>query len=109
MEQGGDLVARGEVWWYQHPDAGRRPVLILTRQEAVPLLTQVLAAPATTTVRDIPTEVFLDEADGMPRSCVLALDNVMPIRPALCTERITTLEPARMATVCDALRIAVAC
>jgi mRNA interferase MazF len=84
-------------------------VLILTRQEVIPVLNQVLAAPATTTVRDIPTEIFLDEADGMPRPCVIALDNVMLIRPALCTDRITTLGAARMAAVCDALRIAVAC
>jgi mRNA interferase MazF len=97
------------VWWYEHPDAGGRPVLILTRDEVIPLLNQVLAAPATTNVRDIPTEVFLDETDGMPRSCVLALDNVMPVRPALCTDRITTLGAARMEAVCDALRIAVAC
>lgn len=103
------MVSRGEVWWYEHPDAGRRPYAILTRTEACALLNQVLAAPATTVVRDIPTEVGLDTADGMPRSCVLSLDNVSLIRPSLCTERITTLDDATMQRVCEALGHATAC
>jgi mRNA interferase MazF len=103
------VVARGEVWWYDHPSAGRRPFLVLTRTETVSVLTQVLAAPATRTIRGIPTEVPLDKADGMPAACVLALDNVTLIRPSLCTERITTLGPDRLRAVCDALLVATAC
>lgn len=103
------MVARGEIWWYEHPDAGRRPFLVLTRTEAVPVLNQVLAVPATRTVRGIPTEVPLDAADGMPVACVLALDNVSLIRPELCAERITRLGPAKLDAVCAALRVATAC
>ena len=73
------------------------------------MLTQILAVPATRTVRGIPTEVALDEGDGMPAACVLALDNVSLIRPSLCTERITALGPTKLRAVCDALRIATAC
>ncbi|MGH9075000.1 MAG: type II toxin-antitoxin system PemK/MazF family toxin [Acidimicrobiales bacterium] len=103
------MVARGEIWWYEHPEAGRRPFLILTRDHLVPLLTQVLGVPATTTVRGIPTEVALDEDDGMPAPCVLNLDNLSLIRPSLCVERITTLCPAKLQAVCAALRVAAAC
>lgn len=103
------MVARGEIWWYEHPRAGRRPFLILTRTEAVAVLNQVLAVPATTTVRGIPTEVGLGRADGMPVACVLSLDNVALIRPALCTKRITALSPEKLTAVCDALRHATAC
>ena len=103
------MVERGEIWWYEHPEAGRRPFLILTRTEAVPVLNQVLAVPATATVRGIPTEVPLDESDGMPTSCVLALDNVSLIRPALCTQRISQLGAERLQEVCEALRVATAC
>lgn len=103
------MVARGEVWWYEHPDAGRRPFLVLTRSEAVPVLNQVLAVPATRAIRDIPTEVPLDEDDGMPGPCVLALDNVSLIRPALCTRRITRLSAEKLRAVCEALRVATAC
>jgi mRNA interferase MazF len=58
-------VRRGEVWWYEGPDTKRRPVLILTRSEAVERLHDILVAPVTRTVRGIPTEVPLDEGDGM--------------------------------------------
>jgi len=103
------VVARGEVWWYEHPRAGRRPFLVLTRSEAIAVLNQVLAVPATTTVRGIPTEVALDRTDGMPRACVLSLDNLALIRPALCTRRITTLSPEKLHAVCDSLHHATAC
>ena len=103
------MVARGEVWWYEDPRAGRRPFLVLTRDEAIPVLNQVLAVPATRTVRGIPTEVTLDASDGMPAGCALALDNVALVRTALLTERITRLAPERMRAVCDALAVATAC
>lgn len=103
------MVARGEVWWYEDPRTGRRPFLILTRDDAIAVLNQVLAVPATRTIRGIPTEVQLDGSDGMPSACALAVDNTVPIRPSLCTERITHLGPERMRAVCDALALAVAC
>jgi mRNA interferase MazF len=103
------VVARGEVWWYEDPRAGRRPFLILTRNEAIPVLNQVLAVPATRTIRGIPTEVGLDSSDGMPAPCALALDNLTVIRVALCTQRITRLNAERMVAVCEALRHATAC
>lgn len=103
------MVARGEVWWYQDPRAGRRPFLILTRDEAIPVLNQVLGVPATRTIRGIPTEVALGAPDGMPADCALTLDNVTLIRVALCTDRITRLGFDRMNDVCAALRIATAC
>lgn len=103
------MVARGEVWWYEHPQHARRPFAVLTRDAAIPVLEQILAVPATRTVRGIPTEVELDETHGMPTRCALALDNVTVIRKSLCTERITRLDPERMRAVCEALCIATAC
>ena len=103
------MVARGEVWWYEDPRAGRRPFLILTRDEAIPVLNQVLAVPATRTIRHIPTEVELDSSDGMPAPCALTVANVTVIRVALCTQRITRLGAERMVAVCQALRHATTC
>lgn len=103
------MVARGEVWWYEHPNAGRRPFVVLTRDEALPLLNQVLAAPVTRTVRGIPTEVELDASDGMPTACVVSADNVTLVRPSLMTELVTRLRPERMDAVCEALGHATAC
>lgn len=103
------MVARGEVWWYEDPAAKRRPVLILTRDEALSSLTQVLAVPLTTTIRGIPTEVELGRSDELPLSCVASLDNLQPIVSEFCTTRITRLGAHRMSEVCQALSAATAC
>ncbi len=103
------MVNRGDVWWYDHPDAGRRPFLILTRDAALPVLNQVMAVACTRRRRGIPTEVHLDESDGLPSACVAALDNLYLIRPRLCVDRITRLGPERMHQVCHALHLALDC
>lgn len=103
------MVARGEVWWHERPDESRRPYLVIHRTEAIPVLNQILAVPATRVRRGIPTEVDLDESDGMPVSCVLTLDTLRLVRPAFLTHRITALGPGRMREVCAALQHAIAC
>lgn len=100
---------RGEVWWIEHPEEGRRPGLILTRSEAIPVLRKLLVVPATRTRRDIPSEVPLDEDDGMPEPCVLSLDNTRVVPKALLTTRVTQLGLDRMVEVCAALRRATGC
>ena len=100
---------RGEVWWIELPDVGRRPGCVLTRTAAIPVLRSLLVVPATRTIRGIPTEVFLDEDDGMPVECALSLDNVTVVPRALLTERITKLSPQRIDEVCRALSIATGC
>ncbi len=108
-DQGRALVARGEIWWVEHPDAGRRPFLVLTRQAAIPVLNSVLAVPATRTSRRIPTEVVLDVAEGMPEECALSLDNVTLVPKELFRTRITRLSIERMSEVCRALALASGC
>ena len=100
---------RGEVWWVEHPQAGRRPACILTRQAAIPVLRSVLVAPATRTVRGIPTEVPLSREDGMPDDCALAFDSLTTVPKALLTERITEIPAPRLAELCAALDVAVGC
>lgn len=100
---------RGEVWWLEHPDAGRRPACVLTRQAAIGVLNAVLVAPATRTVRGIPTEVALGTDDGMPTECALSFDNLTTVPKALLTERIITLAPERLDELCVALDAAAGC
>ena len=100
---------RGEVWWIEHPEAGRRPGCVLTREAAIPVLASVLVAPATRTIRGIPTEVELSREDGMPDDCALSLDNVTTVPKALLTERIVALDEPRLAALCEALRAATGC
>ena len=103
------MVARSEIWWAEHPDAGRRPFLVLTRQAVIPVLNAVLAVPATRTIRRIPTEVMLDTGDGMPEECALSLDNLTLVPKELFLTRITRLSVERMSEVCRALTLASGC
>jgi mRNA interferase MazF len=103
------MVTRGDICWCDLPDEGRRPVLILTRAEAIPVLRRVLVAPVTRRIRNLPTEVRLDSSDGMPEECVASFDNVRQISRALLTEPVTSLSGPRMHEVCRALAIATGC
>ena len=103
------MVNRGEVWWAEHPEAGRRPFFVLTREAAIPVLQRVLAVPATRTVRGLPTEVVLGEDDGMPQRCALSFDNVTTMPKGVFTERICRLGLERLVEVCGALRAASGC
>ena len=103
------LPSWGDVWWVESEEISRRPVVVLSRPEAIPHLPRVLVAPATTTVRGLPSEVSLDEQDGMPRPCVLTLDTPELVSKALLVDFVTTLSPVRMQQVCRALSVAVNC
>ena len=100
---------RGEIWWLELPDEGRRPVCIVSRQSAIPVLHTVLVVPATRTVRGIPSEMGLDRSDGMPEACALSFDNLRAVPKALLTERITRLGVNRLPELCRALRVATGC
>ena len=102
-------MKRGEVWWVEPPGAGRRPHLVLTRDSAIGPLTRVLGVPATRTIRGIASEVEIGPADGMPDHCVLSLDNVRVLPKSYFVDRICTLGPERMESVCRALVIATGC
>lgn len=73
------------------------------------MLQRIVAVPATRTIRDIPTEVVLDQEDGMPARCALSFDNVTTMPKALLTERICRLGVERLSETCRALRVATGC
>ena len=100
---------RGEIWWADVPGDKRRPVLILTRERFIPKLSALLVAPVTTSVREIPTEVLLDRADGMPQTCAANFDNTFTLTTARFRERVTTLGSDRLDEVCGAYRFAAGC
>jgi len=103
-------VRRGEVRWYRFraPDK-RRPVLVLTRNSALEFLGEVTVAPVTSTIRDIPSEVRLTPADGMPRECAVNLDHVQTVDRAKVGPLITTVRLAKMSEVRGALLFALGC
>ncbi|MEO5679845.1 MAG: type II toxin-antitoxin system PemK/MazF family toxin [Acidimicrobiales bacterium] len=102
-------MRRGEMWWGEHPEAGRRPYLILSRDASIPVRQRVVVAPATRTMRNIPSEVAVDEDDGLPSPCAISLDNITTVPRYQLTERICVLSPERLHDVCAALMTAVDC
>lgn len=105
-----DLPARGEVWWCELADIGRRPVVVLSRDAAIPRLGRALVAPCTTTIRELATEVLLEPgADPVPRPCAVNLDSVESVSTGVLVERLGRLADDRMQQVCGALAVAVDC
>jgi mRNA interferase MazF len=100
---------RGEVWWGEIEDVGRRPFLVMTRSAAIPVLHNVLAVPVTRTIRGIPTEMPLSPEDGMPTDCAASFDNLRVVPKAYLVDRLTSLSSPRLAEACRALRAAVDC
>lgn len=101
---------RGEVWWCEPPAIGRRPVVILSRDAAIPRLQRTLVAPCTTTIRGLPSEVVLDPADDpIPLTSAVNLDSVESVSLSILTERIGTLDLPRMQQICAALAVATDC
>ena len=96
------LPAQGEIWWAEAEDR-RRPVLVVTRSDAIAVLTWLVVAPVTRTVRDIPTEVALGHDEGLREPCAASFDNLQPIRRAFLTERVGRLGGPRRADLCRAL------
>ena len=102
--------ARGEVWWCELPEVGRRPVVVLSRDAAIPRLRRTLVAPCTTTIRGIASEVALEPGeDPVPRPCVANLDSVESVSLGVLVERLGRLADSKMRAMCAALEVAVDC
>ena len=104
------LPLRGEVWWCELAEIGRRPVVVLSRDAAIPRLRRTLIGPCTTIVRGIPSEVLLEPGeDPVPRASVVNLDSVESVSLGTLVERLGRLSDDRMRQICEALEVAVAC
>jgi len=101
--------AWGDVWWGETPHEKPRPYLVLTRDEAIDVLSRVLVAPVTSTVRGIPTELPLGAPEGLPIDCVASMDNVAPIRKAYLVRRLGALARTRRRELCASLSAALDC
>ena len=100
-------MRRGEGWWADLPiPVGRRPVLLLSRNEAYQVRENVTVAPVTTLIRGIPTEVTLGPREGLRRSGVANLDSIMTIQKGLLRIRIAKLPPSKVDAVNRAIKFA---
>lgn len=100
-------MRRGEIWWAElTPPAGRRPVLLLSRNEAYAVRELVTVAPVTTRMRHIPSEVPLGPEDALPKPCVANLDTITTIAKKSLQERLGTLSSEKLKAVEAALHFA---
>ena len=101
---------RGELWWCEPPDIGRRPVVVISRDAAIPRLRRAIIAPCTTTIRGLDSEVVLEPGDDpIPRRCAVNLDSVESASTGVLVERLGRLSDQRMRQICVALEVAVDC
>lgn len=104
------LPARGELWWCELADVGSRPVVVLSRDVAIPRLRRTLVAPCTTTIRGLPSEVVLEPGDDpVPRRSAVNLDSAESVAVATLVDRLGRLRADRMDEICAALAVAVDC
>jgi mRNA interferase MazF len=103
-------VARGDVRLYQFtaPDK-KRPVVVLTRDSAIAYLSTVTVAPITSTIRGVPSEVVLNEEDGMKTTCAVNLHNAVTVSHNRLGRRVAHLSTSRMGAICAALRFSLGC
>jgi mRNA interferase MazF len=103
-------IARGEIRLYDFsaPDK-KRPALVLTRDSAITYLSTVTVAPVTSTIRGVPSEVVLNEEDGMKFPCAVNLHNAVTVSRERIGRRVAQLSSARMNEVCAALRFSLGC
>ncbi len=95
------IPEQGDMWWAEAEDK-RRPVLVVTHPQAVRVLTSIVVAPITRTVRGIPTEIGLGVEEGLPGPCAASFDNLQPVRRSSLSERVGSLLD-RQIKICRAL------
>jgi len=101
------IPQQGDIWWAE-TEVKRRPVLVITRSQAVQALKRVVVAPVSRTVRGIPTEVSLGPTEGLSVECVASFDNLETVLRSALTERVGTLGPRRP-EICETLRALADC
>ena len=104
------MTSRGDIWWVDFGgEVGRHPALVLTRDPTSGRIDRPTVAMVTTNERGLRSEARIGPDDGMPRPCVVSLDNVGTAPRARFVRLICTLSDERMADVCDALNFALGC
>ena len=103
-------IVRGDVRLYSFaPPDKKRPVVVLTRSSAIAYLSTVTVAPITSAIRGVPSEVVLNEEDGMKAACAVNLHNAVTVPQDRLGKRVAQLSSPRMYEICASLRFALGC
>ena len=103
------MVAQGDIWLLEPPNGKRRPVLVVSRNEAIPVLNNVVVAPVTSTIRMIPTSIAVGESEGVHQNSVASFDSLAAVPKSLLTVRLGALGGSRRDEICTALRALADC
>lgn len=97
------MVAQSELWLMETPNEKRRPVLVVSRDDVIPVLNNVVVAPVTTTIRDIPTCIPVGSEEGIDHDSVATFDNLAAVPKAVLTIRLGKLGVGGPRRICEAL------
>lgn len=100
-------IEHGEIWWGESSSSRGRPFLVLSRDEAIPVLRAILVAPITRTIRHIPTEVPLGISEGLPVASVASMDGVLAFPKSMLVRRMGAVAPERRRELREALAAAI--
>jgi len=103
------VVAHAELWLMETPNLKRRPVLIVTRSDIIPVLNNVVVAPVTSTIRDIPTCIPVGPEEGIDHDSVASFDNLAAVPKSVLTRRLGALGGTGRSRICAALRAMADC
>jgi mRNA interferase MazF len=97
------VVAQAELWLLETPNQKRRPVLVVSRDEVIPVVNNVIVAPVTSTIRDIPTCIPVGPDEGIDHDSVASFDNLAAVPKSVLTTRLGTLGIDGRRRICEAL------
>jgi mRNA interferase MazF len=103
------VIAQGDIWLLESPDEKQRPVLIVSRDEVLGVLTNLVVAPLTTTIRPIPTCIPVGAEEGVDRESVASFDNLSTVPATMLTRRLGRLGPGSGHRICLALDAVAGC
>ncbi len=97
------MVGQAQIWWMETPNQKRRPVLVVSRDEVIPVLNNVVVAPVTSTVRDVPTCIPVGPAEGLDHDSMATFDNLAAVPKSALTAQLGALGVGGRQRICDAL------
>ena len=103
------MVAQGELWLMEPPNGKRRPVLVVSRNSAIPVLNNIVVAPVTSTIRSIPTCVAVGNDEGIDHDSVASFDNLAAVPKSVLTTRLGSLGAGARRRMCEALQALADC
>lgn len=103
------MVAQGEIWLMETPNQKQRPVLVVSRDDVIMVLNNIVIAPVTSTIRDIPTCIPVGPEEGIDHDSTATFDNLAAVPKSVLTRRLGALGVGGRQRICQALEAMANC